>query len=162
MLIGSAFFEHNLGRHVCMLSAGRDDETSEQSRASTFRCAFDLSSESDQGKDTIDKWVSTPLLAPSWRTTQMVPNLTAPLRKALGKLEAQRHRIDREILAVRAALEALQNRRGRFSTSNRGKARRRRMSAAARRAVSQRMKAYWAKRRAGSVKSKAKGMQKAE
>ena len=92
----------------------------------------------------------------------MVPNLTAPLRKALGKLEAQRHRIDREILAVRAALEALQNRRGRFSTSNRGKARRRRMSAAARRAVSQRMKAYWAKRRAGSVKSKAKGMQKAE
>ena len=93
----------------------------------------------------------------------MVPNLTAPLRKALGKLEAQRHRIDREILAIRGALEALQDKSGRFSvTSNRGKARRHRMSAAARRAVSQRMKAYWAKRRAGSVKSKAKGMQRAE
>jgi len=93
----------------------------------------------------------------------MVPNLTAPLRKALGKLEAQKHRIDREILAVRAALEALQNKSGRFSVaSNRGKTRRRRMSAAARRAVSQRMKAYWAKRRAGPGKSKAKGMQRAE
>ena len=92
----------------------------------------------------------------------MVPNLTAPLRKALGKLEAQRHRIDQQILAVRAALEALDDKNRRFSAgSYRAKARRRGMSAAARRAVSQRMKAYWARRRA-SVKSKAKGTQKAE
>jgi Fe-S cluster biosynthesis and repair protein YggX len=36
------------------------------------------------------------------------------------------------------------------------------MSAAARKVVSQRMKAYWAKRRAASVKGKVRGTQKAE
>ncbi len=89
----------------------------------------------------------------------MLPNLTPPLRKALGQLEAEQQRIDREIAAVRAALEALGDRgRGAPASSARASARRRGMSAAARRAVSQRMKAYWAKRRAAS----AKGKQKAE
>jgi hypothetical protein len=36
------------------------------------------------------------------------------------------------------------------------------MSLAARRADSQRMKAYWAKRKVASVKGKARGTQKAE
>jgi hypothetical protein len=36
------------------------------------------------------------------------------------------------------------------------------MSAAARKAMSRRMKAYWAKRRAASAKGKARGTQKAE
>jgi predicted nucleic acid-binding Zn-ribbon protein len=93
----------------------------------------------------------------------MVPNLTVPLRKALRKLEAEKHRIDREIVAVRAALEALGDKdRRSFATPHRAKARRRGMSAAARRAVSQRMKAYWAKRRATSAKNKARGTQKPE
>ena len=93
----------------------------------------------------------------------MVPKLTAPLRKALRQLEAEKQRIDREITAVRAALEALGD-KGRRATasSTRRKARRRRMSAAARRAIGRRMKAYWAKRRAASAKSKARGTQKAE
>lgn len=93
----------------------------------------------------------------------MAPNLTAPLRKALHQLEAEKQRIDREITAVQAALEALGDARRRTpAASARAKARRRQMSAAARRAVSQRMKAYWAKRKAASAKSKAKGVQKAE
>jgi len=93
----------------------------------------------------------------------MVPKLTAPLRKALRQLGAEKQRIDREIMAVRAALEALGGKsRGTPASATRAKARRRRMSPAARRAVSQRMKAYWAKRRGGSAKSKARGTQKAE
>lgn len=93
----------------------------------------------------------------------MVPKLTAPLRKALRQLEAEKRRIDREITAVRAALEALGDKgRGTPPSSPRAKPRRRRMSATARRALSQRMKAYWAKRKAASAKGKAKGAQKVE
>ncbi len=73
----------------------------------------------------------------------MVQNLTAPLRKALGQLEAEKQRIDREIAAVRAALDALGDMgRGTPASSTRAKARWRRMSTAARRVISQRMKAY--------------------
>jgi len=87
----------------------------------------------------------------------MVSKLTASLRKALRQLETEKRRIDREITAVRAALEALGDKgRGTPASSTRAKARRRRMSAAARRAVSQRMKAYWAKRKAAPVRGKAK------
>lgn len=89
----------------------------------------------------------------------MLPNLTAPLRKVLRTLEAEKQRIAREIAAVRAALETLGGKGQRpHSPSTRARARRRQMSAAARRAISQRMKAYWAKRKAvkikGSVKTK--------
>ena len=87
----------------------------------------------------------------------MVSKLTASLRKALRQLETEKRRIDCEITAVRAALEALGDKgRGTPASSTRAKARGRRMSAAARRAVSQRMKAYWAKRKAASVPGKAK------
>ena len=91
----------------------------------------------------------------------MLPKVRAPLRKALGQLEAEQQRIDREMAAVRAALEALGD-RGRRTPAppTRAKARRRGMSAAARRAVSRRMKAYWAKQRAASAKGKAKKAQK--
>ncbi len=93
----------------------------------------------------------------------MVPNLRTPLRKALRQLEAEQQRIDLEITAVRAALRALGDTgRGTLASSAPGKARQRRMSLAARRAVSQRMKAYWAKRRAASAKGKARGTQQAE
>ena len=93
----------------------------------------------------------------------MLPKVMAPLRKALGQLEAEQQRIDREIAAVRTALEALGDTdRGTLPSSRRAKVRRRAMSLAARRAVSQRMKAYWAKRRAASAKGKARGTQKAE
>lgn len=81
-------------------------------------------------------------------------DVSATLRAALGQLEDERNRIDRQIAALRTALgESGGGRRGRPPGSKATKkvVRRRRkgMSAAARKAVSQRMKAYWAKRRAG-------------
>ena len=89
----------------------------------------------------------------------MLPKVTAPIRKALRQLEAEKQRIDREIAAVRAALKAFGDTgRGAPASSARAQARHRRMSTAARQAVSQGMKAYWAKRKAvkikGSVKTK--------
>ncbi len=39
----------------------------------------------------------------------MLPNLIAPLRKALRQLEGEKQRIDREIVKVRAAMQALGN-----------------------------------------------------
>ena len=93
----------------------------------------------------------------------MVPKLTVPLRKALRRLEAEKRRLDREITAVHAALEALGDTGRRTPASSiRARARRRGMSGAARRAISQRMKSYWAKRRAATAKSKARGTQKTE
>jgi hypothetical protein len=84
----------------------------------------------------------------------MPVNVMATLRAALQQLEAQRAHIDRQIAAVRSALDGLGPGAGQ-SRSVRSTARvrrRRRMGVAARRAVSQRMKAYWAKRRAGRAK----------
>jgi Skp family chaperone for outer membrane proteins len=93
----------------------------------------------------------------------MAPNVIAPLRKALRQLEAEKQRIDGKITAVQTALEALRDSARRApASSTRGKARRRGMSATARRAVSLRMKAYWAKRKAASAKSRAKATQKPE
>jgi hypothetical protein len=66
----------------------------------------------------------------------------------------QRAHLDRQIAGVRSALDGLGTGAG-VGRSLRSRARvrrRRRMSAAARRAVSQRMKAYWAKRRATRAK----------
>jgi hypothetical protein len=84
----------------------------------------------------------------------MSPSVTATLRKALHRLEAERQRIDRQISAIRSVLgEAGQRRRPTPPTARpHAKVSRPRMSAAARRAVSQRMKAYWAKRRAAKPK----------
>jgi len=80
----------------------------------------------------------------------MANDITATLRKALGKLTADKARLDRQITAIQTALGAL----GGPSAPNGARASRR-MSAAARRAVGKRMKAYWAKRRADAAKGKA-------
>ena len=81
----------------------------------------------------------------------------APLRQAVRELEAEKARIDRQLGAIRGALGSLDSASGRAArVAPRVPTRRRRMSAAARRAVSQRMKAYWAKRKA-VAKGKAKG-----
>ncbi len=81
-------------------------------------------------------------------------DVSATLKAALGQLEDERNRIDRQIAALRTALgESGGGRRGRprgsKATRNVVRRRRRRMSAAAKKAISQRMKAYWAKRKAG-------------
>jgi hypothetical protein len=92
----------------------------------------------------------------------MLLSVTAALRKALQQLEAERQRLDRQIAAIRAILDESRDRRGR---APRGagplpNTKRRRMSVAARRAISQRMKAYWAKRRAAMGKVREKSAQK--
>jgi hypothetical protein len=87
----------------------------------------------------------------------MTASVTSTLRKALRQLERERERIDRQIGALRSVLDdsgtagTLASR----ATPNRPKPTRRPMSAAARRAVSQRMKAYWEKRKAAPGKAKA-------
>jgi hypothetical protein len=70
----------------------------------------------------------------------MSVNVTAILRSALRQLETERDRVDRQVGALRAAL-------GSDKAAAKASHRRRTMSGAARRTVSRRMKAYWAKRR---------------
>ncbi len=77
----------------------------------------------------------------------MAMNVEATLRTALKSLQAERDKIHHQVTALRTALGD-----GVISMTPRG---RRRMSAAARKAVSRRMKAYWAKRRAAGSKAKA-------
>ena len=76
-------------------------------------------------------------------------DLAGTLRRALLELESERNRIDGQIAAIQSVLGGGGGRRGRRP----GSTGRRPMSPAARRAVSQRMKAYWAKRRAAKAKS---------
>jgi hypothetical protein len=75
------------------------------------------------------------------------------LRKQIARLESDRGRVDRQLGAIRGALEALDG-AGRTRQAPKAAAprTRRTMSPAARRAVGKRMKAYWAKRRAENAK----------
>ena len=86
----------------------------------------------------------------------MANEVSTTLRKALGKLNSQKAQLDRQISAIEAALGVLGGR----ARAN-GPRRRRSMSAAARRAIGKRMKAYWAKRRAGAAKGRAKSSKSA-
>jgi hypothetical protein len=74
-------------------------------------------------------------------------DVRSSLKRALKSLHSDRTRIDRQINAITTALGELG---GRVAGAAGKKARRvRNMSAAQKKAVSVRMKAYWAKRRAG-------------
>ena len=77
------------------------------------------------------------------------------LRQALTKLEAERTHLDLQIAALRQALGVAGANGARASGRNGHRTARRPMSAAARKAVSTRMKAYWASQRAENKKSKA-------
>ena len=94
----------------------------------------------------------------------MAIDVTKTLQKALRELQADREKISRQIAMIQKVLGTdSQRRRPRKKRAGApGKPARRRMSAAARKAVSRRMKAYWAKRKAASAKGKARGTQKAE
>jgi hypothetical protein len=83
----------------------------------------------------------------------MANDITTTLRKALGKLTSETARLDRQISAIQTALGTLGGRSPQGNGARGG----RRMSPAARRAVGRRMKAYWAKRKAGAAKSKTAG-----
>ena len=91
------------------------------------------------------------------RGDMMMASVTSALRKALRQLEKERERIDRQISAIRSVLDESGTARTLASLAkpSRPKPKRREMSAAARRAVSQRMKAYWEKRKAAAGKVKA-------
>jgi hypothetical protein len=85
----------------------------------------------------------------------MPVNVVSALEQALRELEAEKSRIERQIEAVRTALDGVGRRAAAAPRTARRS--RRRMSAAARRAASQRMKAYWAKRRGGGAAVNGKG-----
>ena len=87
----------------------------------------------------------------------MPVNVMATLRRAVQDLEAEKGRIDRQLAAIRDLVSNPDIAKGqgvRAGGRTRAQPRRPRMTPAARRAVSRRMKAYWAKRRAGAAKSK--------
>lgn len=78
----------------------------------------------------------------------MVRDARAVLEQTLATLEAEKSRIEKEIRAVMAALAALGVPNPRLARRRK----RRAMDAAERRAVSKRMKAYWARKRKHTVK----------
>ncbi|HXG16578.1 MAG TPA: hypothetical protein VNK50_10035 [Calidithermus sp.] len=79
----------------------------------------------------------------------MAIDIRKPLQAALSRLKTERDRIDQQIQAIEGLL------RLNGDTGGRGARRgRRRMTAAERREVSRRMKAYWAKRRSAAKKAK--------
>ena len=95
----------------------------------------------------------------------MRANIDPMLRAAMRALEIDKLHIERQIAALKAALE-LTGRASAFRIVTRRRVttrsarvirrRSRRMSRAARTAVSQRMRAYWVKRRAELAKDKSK------
>ncbi len=90
----------------------------------------------------------------------MAPTVAATLRKALIQLERDRQQIEKQIASIRGAIALTGETGRRPAAARRSPARRvvkrRRMSLAARRAVSQRMKAYWAARKSASTRAKEK------
>ena len=79
----------------------------------------------------------------------MAIDVRSSLNRALKALHADRARIEKQIDAVSSAISALGGAAGRLAKTARGKGRRK-MNAAQKKAVSVRMKAYWAKRRGGT------------
>lgn len=77
----------------------------------------------------------------------MALDVRSSLTKALKALHADRARIERQIDAVTSAISALGGAAGRLAKT-RARRGRRKMNPAQKKAVSVRMKAYWAKRRA--------------
>ena len=77
----------------------------------------------------------------------MALDVRSSLNKALKALHADRARIERQIDAVTSAISALGGAAGRVAKAGARRGRRK-MNSAQKKAVSVRMKAYWAKRRA--------------
>ena len=79
----------------------------------------------------------------------MAIDVTKTLRQALAALEAEKAKISRQIESIHQVLTAGSRapRQAKRRAGAQGKKKRPPLSAAARKAASQRMKAYWAKRR---------------
>lgn len=78
----------------------------------------------------------------------MAMDISKTLRRSLAELRSERTRLDQQISAIETALGALGGRGGRGRAASSKPRQRRPMNPAARKALSQRMRAYWAKRRA--------------
>ena len=74
-------------------------------------------------------------------------NIAQTLRTALTELQAQRTQLDRQIAALEQAVSAVGGHVRRAARTRKATPQRRTMSAAQRKAVSARMKQYWAARR---------------
>jgi hypothetical protein len=76
-------------------------------------------------------------------------SVDATIQRAIAELEAERHEIEKKIATLRSVLTPNASRRAHAKDAVNGnhKRGRRAMSAAARKAVSARMKKYWAERR---------------
>jgi hypothetical protein len=96
----------------------------------------------------------------TWWRDGMTVDLDSTLRKALAQLQSHRERLNRQIIALETALDGVSGATGPVTGAVSRPARKRSMSAAARRAVGQRMKAYWAKRRGQTQKTKGKSTKK--
>ena len=81
----------------------------------------------------------------------MAMDISKTLRRSLAELRSERTRLDQQISAIETALGALGGRGGRGRTASGMPRQRRPMNPAARKALSQRMRAYWAKRRAAKA-----------
>lgn len=68
------------------------------------------------------------------------------LQTGLQQLESERRRVDRQIALIGSILDGTRG----GTVRRRARRKRRPLTAAARRAISRRMKAYWAKRRRAS------------
>jgi hypothetical protein len=78
-------------------------------------------------------------------------NVTATLHRAMQSLRSERNRIDGQIRAVQTVLGISTNSHTGSNSYRPMSLRRRPMSPAARRALSKRMKAYWAAKRKGKT-----------
>ncbi|RPJ59306.1 MAG: hypothetical protein EHM24_28025 [Acidobacteria bacterium] len=88
----------------------------------------------------------------------MAISITADIRQALQALERERKQLDRQIEALQRVLAIFDSSPAEQAPASKPTARkaaRRGMSAASRRAASERMKAYWAKRRKTAGKGQA-------
>ena len=87
-----------------------------------------------------------------------MPDIAATLRRALKQLRSDRTWIDRQIAVVETALAGLRGSIGRGASAAKKVAAktvtrpRRKMSAAQKKAISRRMKEYWAQRRKAAAK----------
>ncbi len=82
-------------------------------------------------------------------------NAIGALRNALRDLEQDKAQLDHQITTIRALLGQPDGRRAAVVSITK-KIPRRKMSAAARKRISERMKAAWARRKAGQEKAKSK------
>jgi hypothetical protein len=86
----------------------------------------------------------------------MATDIRKPLQSALSRLKVEKDRIDRQIEAIEGVLRMNGSQPEAIRHQVSRKQDRKSMSAAARRSVSRRMKAYWAKRKGAIGRRKAK------